>query len=299
MCSPGTTTCDGEFATKMCNSGGTDWETPVSCLNATTCSDDACRGSVCAVGSSKCDDDMLDPTEALRESQNPDGGAEWDPPFTEIYSCADDGNSWIPDTCEADSICIQAGADRDAVNTYREEMAAYTLELEEGNPGAAAPTPPALTGMLSASCKVQQDCPLGTKPAKADVAADAFFARVDDMRGCGIGTYEGADDKSNYGNYYRCAGIAPYSLVQPVVTPCEGITRCEYSVAACLDTECYIFGETACQDENQYTACEFFVWDDPISCPNTGDGGTTPGVCETVGTYPDRTVLCNGEGLNE
>lgn len=276
-CTPGAMECDGADTLRTCSDKG-KW-TDEECPGQTACSDGVCRGSVCAVGATKCDESTLDlPSGFFAE------GAE--PNFSVIYTCTD-GEHWEVTPCPEsvdenhDSICTYSGLDQATVNAYRTSAHSWLMQFFNANsnslPSPAPPTPPAIPAGAKAACTVP-DCDWG----------QAFFETPAQTRYCGTPDGESVEYKS----FTQCEGFAPYSNLTAQNYDCKGMTACgDYNGAinGCSPVDC-LPGERTCSGDTSYYECNAysFQFNESFSCPSE------PGACAASGSAPSRKVTCDG-----
>lgn len=322
VCTPGEKSCDGASTTVTCKEDGSGYE-ETECPADTECADGGCRGSVCTIGDTKCDDSASNWIYDWFENNGQM------PNLSVVYTCVD-GSAWVPSPCpsdsEAQSYCsytdmnpadvaaIQASTVAWANANWRYEDQYYDW-LDDGGSESGYPEPqlpPAplfeVPDSASAEC-VEFEC--GQAEWQYTYLHELVSLAPEERRDCGHPT----EEVDPWTQFSSCEGLPPYAPLTIESQECGDEAICEtfYSgesyTAACfgltpdetaLEGDCYP-GESVCTGDTTYQYC---YWDGEGSGSYwSGESSTCPGevpsACTGSGTFPEREAACGGTPVSE
>lgn len=303
VCVPGMKSCKDDGTSRTCKEDGSGWD-EVDCPGESTCSDGACRGSVCIVGAKKCADEVLDLPRYFLENDPYfyyPNVIDPEPALDVIYTCTD-GEQWEESPCPSDedtrSLCAYSDVQPSVVSAYRAQVNLWFADWMNADNESELPEPPdapELSEFAQAECVVEA-CTWETAAIYSPSAS----------RQCGTEYRPGWMEMPEgvWGAVSKCEGFFPYAPTKLVTTACEGTTACIEDGGGCVEVEC-LPGEARCFSSTEYDYClNDFSFYEAASCPvvdSDGQGGASeaPGTCADTGEAPNRSATCEGEAVEE
>jgi hypothetical protein len=209
-CTPNTGVCEDATHVKKCNDDGDSYDEPEACPGTTTCSDGACRGTVCTVDEVRCDD--------VRDGNVYDALAQGSYQPRAMYTCVD-GESWQVTECAPQQVCAYTDISSSAVNQFVEDLKS-AIESDRSLPTFEVPE------SSRATCQ-DPECaaPFALRELLYDSSLyeDLFF-----------GSYACGDpresDPSFIDSFSLCEGLPPYNNLHWANYACPSGSECSYTV---------------------------------------------------------------------
>jgi hypothetical protein len=209
-CTPNTGVCVDATHVRKCDEDGEAYDNPEPCPGTTTCSDGACRGSVCTVDEVRCDD--------VRDGNVFDALAQGTYQARAVYTCVG-GESWEVTECAPTDVCAYTGISSTAVNAYVEDLKSA---LQNGGSQPIFDVPES----SQATCQTPQ--------CAAPFALRELLSDSGLYEGLFFGSFACGDpreaDPSFIDSFSLCEGLPPYNNLHWANYRCPNDTECSYAL---------------------------------------------------------------------